>query len=244
LEGSVQRAGNKVRVIAQLIDARSDAHLWAQTYDRDLADVFAIQSEIAAAIADQLRAKITTREKAAIEQRPTSDLAAFDQYTRAKNLILTGLTTAQEKSFRGAAELLDDAVARDPSFYSAFCQLVFVNDSLYAGGYDHTPARLQVAETALKKVEELRPDAPETHLARAQHLYYSLRDYSGALAALELASRGLSNDPRIFDQGLHPAARGQAGGRSPRAGRSDRPRSAQCFYPGSDRIELSIASTL
>src|SRR5438105_11226671 len=89
VEGSVQRAANKVRVIAQLIDARTDAHLWAQTYDRDLADVFAIQSEIAKAIADQLQAKLSPAEKKAIEQPPTTDLAAFDLYSRAKSLLLT-----------------------------------------------------------------------------------------------------------------------------------------------------------
>ena len=89
LEGSVQRAANKIRVNAQLIDARTDAHLWAQTYDRDLADVFAIQSEIAKAIADQLQAKLSPNEKAAIEKPPTSDLAAFDLYTRAKTLLFS-----------------------------------------------------------------------------------------------------------------------------------------------------------
>ena len=89
LEGSVQRAAKRVRVNAQLIDARTDAHLWAQTYDRDLADVFAIQSEIAKAIADQLQAKLSPNEKKAIEQPPTTDLAAFDLYSRAKSLLLT-----------------------------------------------------------------------------------------------------------------------------------------------------------
>jgi len=89
LEGTVQRAANKIRVNAQLIDARTDVHLWAQTYDRDLADVFAIQSEIAKAIAEQLQAKLSPSEKAAIEKPPTTDLAAFDLYTRAKTLLLT-----------------------------------------------------------------------------------------------------------------------------------------------------------
>src|SRR5436189_4490417 len=88
VEGSVQRAPNKVRVNAQLIDARNDVHLWAQTYDRDLADVFAIQSEIAKAIADQLQAKLSPTEKKAIEQPPTTDLAAFDLYSRAKSILL------------------------------------------------------------------------------------------------------------------------------------------------------------
>ena len=94
VEGSVQRAANKVRVNAQLIDARTDAHLWAQTYDRDLADVFAIQSEIAKAIADQLQAKLSPNEKKAIEQPPTTDLAAFDLYSRAKSLLLTACFSA------------------------------------------------------------------------------------------------------------------------------------------------------
>src|SRR5258705_3734138 len=97
VEGSVQRSGNRVRVNAQLIDARTDAHLWAQTYDRDLADVFAIQSEIAKAIADQLQAKLSPSEKKAIEQPPTSDLTAFDQYSRAKTLSLTSSLGSGDK---------------------------------------------------------------------------------------------------------------------------------------------------
>src|SRR5262249_48922770 len=89
LEGSVQRSGNRVRVNAQLVDARNDAHLWAQTYDRDLSDVFAIQSEIAKTIADQLQAKLSPKEKNAIERAPTSDVTAFDLYNRAKSLLFS-----------------------------------------------------------------------------------------------------------------------------------------------------------
>ena len=122
----MQRAANKVRVIAQLIDARNDAHLWAQTYDRDLADVFAIQSEIAKAIADQLQAKLSPNEKKAIEQPPTTDLAAFDLYSRAKSLLLTaGFSATNEPDRRKAIELLDEAVKRDPSFFDAYCQLAY-----------------------------------------------------------------------------------------------------------------------
>jgi serine/threonine-protein kinase len=198
VEGSVQRADNRVRVNAQLIDARNDAHLWAQTYDRDLADVFAIQSEIARAIADQLQAKLSPAEKNAIEQPPTSDLIAFDQYSRAKTLILTTtLTTPLDKSFIDAIELLDHAVARDPSFYAAFCQLVWAHDSLYAVLGDHTPTRLAAAEAALQRAIELRPNAAETHLARGWHLYFAFRNYEGALHELEAARAGLPNDPRI-----------------------------------------------
>src|SRR6202795_1962867 len=201
VEGSVQRAANKVRVIAQLIDARNDAHLWAQTYDRDLADVFAIQSEIAKAIADQLQAKLSPNEKKAIEQPPTTDLAAFDLYSRAKSLILTaGFSATSEPDLRKAIELLDAAVKHDPSFFDAYCQLARAHQQLYAVcGVDHTPARLALAEAAVQAATRLRPDAAETHLARAQYLYYGLRDYAGALAELEIARRALPNDPRLFE---------------------------------------------
>jgi TolB-like protein len=152
VEGSVQRAANKIRVNAQLIDARNDAHLWAQTYDRDLADVFAIQSEIAKAIADQLQAKLSPTEKKAIEQPPTNDLAAFDLYSRAKSLLLTrSFSATQDPDVRKAIELLDEAVKRDPSFFDAYCQLAFAHESLYAVfGSDHTPARLALAEAAVQ----------------------------------------------------------------------------------------------
>jgi TolB-like protein/class 3 adenylate cyclase/Tfp pilus assembly protein PilF len=200
LEGSVQRAANKIRVNAQLIDARNDAHLWAQTYDRDLADVFAIQSEIAKAIADQLQAKLSPNEKKAIEQPPTTDLAAFDLYSRAKSLLLTtGASATNDLDLRKAIELLDEAVKRDPSFFDAYCQLAYAHEYLYSVASDHTPARLALAEAALQAATRLRPDAAETHLARAQYLYFGLRDYAGALAELEIARRALPNDPRLFE---------------------------------------------
>jgi serine/threonine-protein kinase len=199
VEGSVQRSNNRVRVNAQLIDARNDAHLWAQTYDRDLADVFAIQSEIAKAIADQLQAKLSPAEKNAIGQQPTSDLTAFDQYSRAKTLSLTSSLGSGDKNLLPAIELLNSAVARDPSFHAAFCQLVYAHDQLYAANDDHTPARLAAAEAALQRATELRPNAAETHLARGAHLFEAFRDYKGALSELEAARAGLPNDSRITE---------------------------------------------
>ena len=200
LEGSVQRAANKVRVSAQLIDARTDAHLWGQTYDRDLADVFAIQSEIAKAIADQLQAKLSPNEKAAIEKPPTSDLAAFDLYTRAKTLLFSlGLIVNPQQTTQQAIELLDQAVGRDPSFFEAYYQLVYAHGYAYSVAGDHTPAELALAEAALQAATRLRPDAGETHLARANYLYYCLRDYNGALTELEMARHSLPNDPRLFE---------------------------------------------
>jgi TolB-like protein/Tfp pilus assembly protein PilF len=199
VEGSVQRAANKVRVNAQLIDARNDAHLWAQTYDRDLADVFAIQTEIAKAIADQLQARLSPNEKAAIQERPTANVTAFEEYSRAKSILVNvAFTTTQQKQYLQAIALLKSAVARDPSFYAAFCRLAEAYDNFYAL-VDHTPERLADAETTLKRVAQLRPDSAETHLARAGHLYYALRDYKAAKAELDAARGALPNDARVFE---------------------------------------------
>jgi tetratricopeptide (TPR) repeat protein len=165
-----------------------------------LADVFSIQSEIAKAIAEQLQAKLSPNEKAAIEQPPTTDLAAFDLYTRAKTLLLsTTFGPNQEQILRQAIELLNQAVARDPTFFEAYYQLAFAHGRAYSVFGDHTPARLALAEAALQAATRLRPDAGETHLARANYLYFCLRDYNGALAELEVARRTLPNDPRIFE---------------------------------------------
>jgi len=199
VEGSVQRAANRIRVNAQLIDARNDAHLWAQTYDRDLADVFAIQSEIAKAIADQLQAKLSPNEKAAIEQPPTADITAFDLYTRANNVVLANsFSVADRQNLRQAADLLNQALARDPSFFLAYCRLASAHAQLYFLG-DHTPAQLALAEAAVQAAIRLRPDAGEAHLARAENFYRGYLDFDGALAELDIARRTLPNDPRVFE---------------------------------------------
>jgi TolB-like protein/class 3 adenylate cyclase/Flp pilus assembly protein TadD len=198
LEGSVQRAANRVRVNAQLIDARNDAHLWAQTYDRDLADVFAIQSEIAKAIADQLQAKLSPSEINAIERAPTADVTAFDLYTQAKTLLLnTSFSAKGLSNMLQAVDLLNRAIARDPSFFQAYCVLASAHDSIYFLGNEHTPARLAAAEAAIESASRMRPDAGETHLARAENLYRGYYDYDGALAELDIARRTLPNDSRI-----------------------------------------------
>ncbi|MBA2623238.1 MAG: hypothetical protein H0U88_06405, partial [Chthoniobacterales bacterium] len=200
LEGSVQRAGSKVRVNAQLIDALTDGHLWAQTYDRDLADVFAIQSEIAKAIADQLQAKLSPTEKAAIEQRPTADLAAFDLYTRAKTLRLTTSFSALGKNnLLQAVELLNQAVARDPAFLLAWCELAGVHDNLYFLGIDHAPDRLALGDAAVQAALRLRPDAGEAHLVLAQHLYRGYLDYDRARAEIAIAQHTLPNNAAVFE---------------------------------------------
>jgi tetratricopeptide (TPR) repeat protein len=183
-----------------LVDVRTDRHLWGQTYDRDLADVFAIQSEIAKSIADQLEAKLSPAEKDAIERAPTSDITAFDLYTLAKNLCLTAFGSSTTKAnLLQAADLLNQAVARDPSFLQAYCLLAWAHDAVYFVGFDHTPARLAQAESAVQAASRLQPDSGDTHLARAQNLYWGYLDYDGALAELKLAGQGLPNDPRVVE---------------------------------------------
>ena len=200
LEGSVQRIGDRLRVHAQLIDARTDTHSWAQRYDREVSDLFAIQSEIAQAIAGQMYAKISPAEKLSIERAPTSDLTAFDLYTRARSLSLPAFySNAGKKDLLESSDLLTQAVSRDPAFFQAYCQLAWVHDVLYFLGYDRTPARLALAEAAIQAAFRLRPDAGEAHLARAENLYRGYLDYEGALTELEVARQTLPNDPRIFE---------------------------------------------
>src|SRR5207237_230274 len=146
LGGSVQRTGGRVRVSAQLIDARTDTQLWAERYDRDVADVFAIESELAGKIVAQLQSKLSREEKAAIKERPTEDLEAYDLYAHAKTLIDNALLSQPSKDLFEAVRLLDRAVKRDPSFFLAYYQLAHAHDLIYQMGFDHTPERLALAD--------------------------------------------------------------------------------------------------
>jgi len=196
LEGSVRRDGARIHLNAQLIDTRTDTHVWAEEYDRDLADVFAIQSEIAKTVMDQLQAKLSPSEKAVIKQTPTADVAAFDLYSRAKTIYFS--TDPSRQDLLRAVDLLNQAVARDPFFFQAYCLLANIHDQLYFFG-DHTAERLALAEIALKAAFRLQPDSGEAHLARAWNLYHGHLDYDDALAELEVARKTLPNDPRVFN---------------------------------------------
>ena len=199
LEGTVQRAGSRVRVNAQLIDARTDSQLWAERYDRDVADVFAIESELAGKIVAQLQARISPSEKTAIEQKPTADLTAHDLYIRAKTLITTAVfSTPQAESLSEAVRLLNEAIERDPAFGLAYYQLAHAQDLLYFTGADHTRARLAMADAAIQSLTRLLPNSGEAHLALAKHLYWGYLDYDRARNELSLAQKSLPNEPWVF----------------------------------------------
>ncbi len=199
LEGSVRRANDKVRITAQLIDARSDRHVWAEHYDRDLADVFAIQSEVAENIAAQLRANISPSEKAAIDVRPTQDLEAFDIYLQAKHLINTFHDTPDWKeTLLKAVRLLDEAISRDGNFALAYCWATRAHEALYWFGLDHTPARLAQAKANAQKARELAPALGEAHLAQALVYYHGNRDYVRAREELAIARRLLPNNAEVY----------------------------------------------
>ncbi len=200
LEGSVQRAGGKVRVNAQLIDARTDTHLWAQSYDRPLDDVFRIQSEIAVTIAEQLHAQLSPGEKSSIEKPPTTDMTAYDLYLRAQALYAdtSDQLHAREK-LPQAAHLLDEAVAHDPQFLLAWCRLSKVHGLIYWQGHDHTTERLEMANAAVQAALRLQPDSGEAHLALADYYYHGFRDYERARSELAIARRTLPNNAEVFE---------------------------------------------
>ena len=200
LEGSVRRNAGRIHFNAQLIDTRTDTHVWAEEYDRDVNDMFAIQSEVAQKVAEQLHTKISLAEKSAIDRLPTADIGAFDLYTRARNIFLAATNSNSGKEdLLEAADLLNQALARDSSYFEAYCQLGGIHDLLYVLGHDHSPRRLSLAEAAVDRAVRLRPNAGEAHLARATHLYSGYLNYDAALAELEVARRSLPNDCRVFE---------------------------------------------
>ena len=199
LEGSVQRAGDRLRIAAQLIDARTDSQIWAETYDKTAADLFAIQTELAESIVAQLQAKLSPEQKADIEARPTQDLVAFELYLRAKQIVDSYLNAEDVRAaVMSALQSLDQAIKRDPDFVSAYCYIARANDLLYFFDLDPTPDQILLAEAAVKAALRLRPDSAEAHFAMADFLFRCHRDYDGALKELAIARPGLPNDTAFF----------------------------------------------
>ena len=174
VEGNVRRVGNRIRVSVQLIDARTDTHLWAEHYERDVADVFAIQSEIAQQIANQLQAKLSAAETAAIAERPTADLLAYVYYTKAKAIDVWGDWEGAEKSIARKMELLEKATQRDPNFALAYCALAKTH------GYLSDRTQLELAKKAAEAALRVRPDLGQPHLELARYYFNASFSATGA----------------------------------------------------------------
>jgi TolB-like protein len=199
MEGSVQRARDRLRINATLIDARTDTHIWAETYDRTAADLFAIQSELAQSIVTQLKAKLSPKQKAEIEERPTQDLVAFELYLQAKAIIDSYINATDVRAaLLQALKSLEEAIQRDPNFVSAYCYAARANDLLFFFDLDPTPDRIYLADAAVKTALRLRPDSAEAHFALADYLFRCKRDYDRALEELAIARPGLPNSTPFF----------------------------------------------
>ena len=192
LEGSVQRAGNKVRVTGQLINARTDEHVWAQSYDRDLTDLFAIQAELAKEIAGALSATLSPAEKNLLERRPTANPAAYDLYLKARQINREGNDTQTELETQVA--MLQSATALDPKFAAAWAALAGAHAQMLSQAYDVSAARLAKAREAMELARKLGPDDPEVIAGTGSFFYFALHDYSSALEHFERIARQWPND--------------------------------------------------
>jgi hypothetical protein len=187
-----------VRVNAKLIDARTDSQIWAESYDRDVADLFVIQSDLAQAIVNQLQAKLSPQQKADIEETPTRDLAAFDLYLQAKEIVDTYLEAPDPGALLlKAVRLLDEATSRDPNFVLAYCYAARAHDLLYFLDLDPTPKRDLLAEAAVANALRLRPNSAEAHLAMADHHFRCHRDYEHAQEELAVEQRAVLQSLRL-----------------------------------------------
>lgn len=199
LEGSVRRAANRVRVSVELIDARTDATRWSDQYDGDLADVFRIQSDIAEKIVEQLQGQLSSQEKANIETRPTEDMAAYDLFLQARNIVDSYLDVADPgASLRQAVRLLNQATQRDPKFVLAHCYSARAHDLLYFLDLDPNQSRCESARIAVETAARLAPNSAEVHLAAADHAFRCNRDYAAAQKELGVARPGLPNSVPFF----------------------------------------------
>ena len=193
LEGTVRRDGNHVRVSTELVDARNDNTIWADSYDRDLTDIFAIQSEIAQTVASRLRAQLSPEERKDIEEKPTNNLEAYDLYLQAKQLlgptVMVVLRSSEKATYSKAINLLEEAIQKDDKFALAYCMIANAHDYLYFDRIDRTPERRALGDAAVNEALRLRPDLAEVHLAVAYHLYSCYRDFERAGVQIAIAAQ-------------------------------------------------------
>jgi serine/threonine protein kinase/cytochrome c-type biogenesis protein CcmH/NrfG len=194
LEGGVRRVGNRVRVNVQLINAENDRQIWAEDYDRDLTDVFAIQTDLAQKIARELQAKLSPAEKARIERKPTDNSEAYLAFVQAHNL-----QSAYEDlgKLKQSEQLYERAIELDPKFALAVARYSQLQ-SWIVYNFERTPQRHEKARTLAERALELQPDLPEAHLALGSYYYYGNKNYDAALKEFEIAERGLPNEPEAY----------------------------------------------
>jgi serine/threonine protein kinase len=197
LEGTVQKAADEVLVNVQLVNAQTDSHLWADSYDRKLTDIFAVESEVAKAVADQLQAKLTGQEEQAIAAKPTDNPEAYDAYLRGR--AFAGGSPFDKSNVERTIQSYQEAVKLDPNFAQAWAYLSCAQSGSYWLGQDSSPTQLAAAKTAADRALALDPNLPETHLALGYYRYYGQRDYTGALAEFQQAERGLPNNVDVID---------------------------------------------
>src|SRR5438067_814492 len=195
LEGSVRRVGNRVRVNVQLINANNDEHIWAEDYDRDLTDVFAIQTDLAQKIASALQAKLSPNEKARLDRRPTENSDAYLLFLQAHDY--TTRTDMFKDTSSKAEPLFEQAIKLDPNFALAFADLSMVESWIYHS-FEPAPLRREKARLNADEALRLQPDLPEGHLALGFSYYYGDRDYERALSEFEIARRGLPNESQAY----------------------------------------------
>ncbi len=195
LEGELQRAGDRIRINAQLIDAEGEGHLWSEQYDRDLTDIFAIQSDVAQRIAEALKATLTPSEEERIVLKPTDNLEAYDYYLRGNNYLLR---SSREQSARSAIEMLEKAVELDPDFALAHAKLSQAHATMWWYFYDRSEARLASAKAAVDEAQRIDPDLPEAHQAMGWYHYWGFLDYNRALGEFAIARRGQPSDGRLY----------------------------------------------
>jgi len=196
VEGSVRRAGNRVRVSVQLIDAQTDRHLWVQNYDRTLADSITLQDELATEIAAALGATLSPQEKARVQAKPTNNPAAYDAYLRGR--AFAAGSPFDKSNVERTIQSYQEAVKLDPSFVLAWARLSCAQSQSYWIGIDPTPARLAAAKDALDRALALDPNLPETHLALGYYRYFGQRDFPGGLAEFQQAEKGFPNNVDII----------------------------------------------
>lgn len=199
LEGTVRRSGNRVRVNVQLINARNDAHIWADTFDREMLDLFTLQSELAERITWALRANLSPREKEGLKMHSTSDFEAYESYLRARDLFRWAGAGDPRENGEKALRFLEHAIRRDPQFALAYCMTSRWHAELFWFGYDRSPARLADAKRAADKALSLQPYLSDARLALGSYYYFGYRDYERARAELELAAQGSPNDAEVWD---------------------------------------------